>query len=49
MFLTKWKGYEGLTWEPVNHFFHRYSSDFIEYCHTAEHVDRSAEADLAQP
>ena len=32
MFLTKWQGWEGTTWEPVNHFFHRYSSDFVSYC-----------------
>ena len=33
-FLTQWKGYpiEEATWEPPNHFFHRYSSDFVDYC-----------------
>jgi hypothetical protein len=31
-FLVKWRGSEKLTWEPVGHFFHRYSADFVEYC-----------------
>ena len=33
-FLTRWKGFpkEEATWEPPNHFIHRYSSDFVEYC-----------------
>jgi hypothetical protein len=33
-FLTKWVGYaEGEeTWEPIGHFIHRYSEDFVEYC-----------------
>ena len=33
-FLTLWKGYDRseATWEPVNHFIHRYSSDFVKYC-----------------
>ena len=33
-FLTHWRGYpvEESTWEPPNHFFHRYSSDFVAYC-----------------
>lgn len=33
-FLTQWRGYgvEDSTWEPVNHFIHRYSSDMVQYC-----------------
>ena len=33
-FLTHWRGYprEEATWEPPNHFFHRYSADFVDYC-----------------
>ena len=33
-FLTLWKGYDRseATWEPVNHFIHRYSSDLVKYC-----------------
>ena len=33
-FLTQWRGYgvEDSTWEPVTHFFHRYSSDMVKYC-----------------
>ena len=33
-FLTRWKGYDAseATWEPVNHFIHRYSSDLPKYC-----------------
>ena len=33
-FLTLWKGYDRseATWEPVNHFIHRYSSDLVQYC-----------------
>jgi len=32
-FHTRWKGFraEDDTWEPVNHFFHRYSSDLVKY------------------
>ena len=34
VFFTKWEGYpvSEATWEPVNHFFHRYSAPFVEYC-----------------
>jgi len=34
MFFTKWEGYplSEATWEPVNHFFHRYSAPFVNYC-----------------
>jgi hypothetical protein len=33
-FLTKWEGYPAseATWEPIGHFFHRYSSPFVDYC-----------------
>ena len=33
-YLTWWKGWpkENASWEPPNHFFHRYSSDFVKYC-----------------
>ena len=31
-FLTKWKGYEETTWEPLKNFFHEYSSDLVSYC-----------------
>ena len=31
-FLTKWQGSEETTWEPVGHFFHRYSADLVAYC-----------------
>ena len=32
-FLTKWEGCEegSETWEPVNHFIHRYSDVFFRY------------------
>ena len=30
-FLTKWKGWEDATWEPLMHFIHRYSRDWREY------------------
>jgi hypothetical protein len=32
-FLTLWKGFspESATWEPIESFFHRYSSDFVDY------------------
>ena len=35
-FLTHWKGYpvEEATWEPPQHFIHRYSAHFVEYCQT---------------
>ena len=33
-FQVHWEGYDEsqITWEPANHFFHRYSSDVIKYC-----------------
>jgi len=33
-FKVLWKGLpnEEVTWEPINHFFHRYSSDVVKYC-----------------
>ena len=33
-FKVQWKGLPGeeVTWEPINHFFHRYSSDVVKYC-----------------
>jgi hypothetical protein len=33
-FLTKWEGFAetDATWEPVGHFFHRYSFPFVQYC-----------------
>ena len=33
-FLTHWKGFpvEEATWEPPQHFIHRYSAHFVEYC-----------------
>ena len=31
-FLTKWRGYEDATWEPLGNFFHRYNSDIVRYC-----------------
>ena len=33
-FLTKWEGCpdNDATWEPVGHFFHRYSFPFVQYC-----------------
>jgi hypothetical protein len=33
-FLTRWEGYSDsdATWEPVGHFFHRYSFPFVQYC-----------------
>ena len=34
-FLVKWRGSDKKTWEPVGHFFHRYSQDFIDYCKQA--------------
>ena len=32
-FKTKWEGYSEreATWEPINHFFHRYSAPLIKY------------------
>ena len=32
-FLTQWKGYDSSdsTWEPLGHFFHRYSEDLVKY------------------
>jgi len=35
-FLTRWKGYraDSDSWEPLNHFFHRYSSDLVKYART---------------
>ena len=38
-FLTHWKGgtEHDATWEPVNSFFHRYSSDFVDYCFRANY------------
>ena len=35
-FLVKWHGSDKQTWEPVGHFFHRYSVDFISYCQKAQ-------------
>ena len=34
LFLTKWEGHpeEEATWEPINHFFHRYSAEAVRYC-----------------
>ena len=34
-FLTTWEGFDPseATWEPVENFFHRFNSDFIEYVH----------------
>ena len=31
-FLTQWQGYKEPTWEPLNHFVHRYNVDWAEYC-----------------
>ena len=33
-FLTQWEGYDKseATWEPVDHFIHRYSTDLPKYC-----------------
>ena len=33
-FLTQWEGWgpEEASWEPVNHFFHRYSYPWVDYC-----------------
>ena len=31
-FETKWSGFSRTTWEPLNHFVHRYSVDCAEYC-----------------
>ena len=33
-FLTHWRGYprEEATWEPPNHFIHRYATDLVLYC-----------------
>lgn len=33
-FLTHWRGYprEEATWEPPNHFIHRYATDMVLYC-----------------
>ena len=33
-YLTWWKGHpkSEATWEPPNHFFHRYASDFVKFC-----------------
>jgi len=31
-FLVKWANHEDQTWEPVGHFFHRYSKEFVRYC-----------------
>ena len=43
MFLTKWEGFpiSEATWEPINHFFHRYAAPFVTYCreHGMDHVD----------
>ena len=33
-FEKKWSGFSGSTWEPLNHFVHRYSADWAEYCKT---------------
>jgi hypothetical protein len=37
-FLTKWEGYPAseATWEPINHFFHRYANPFVDYCMSQE-------------
>ena len=31
-FLVKWEGSEERTWEPLRHFFHRYSWPVLAYC-----------------
>jgi hypothetical protein len=31
-YLTKWAGFDALTWEPLNHFVHRYNVGWAEYC-----------------
>ena len=33
-FLTHWEGADekDATWEPVNHFIHRYNSNWVKYC-----------------
>ena len=34
MFLTKWEGFpvSEATWEPINHFIHRYAAPWVAYC-----------------
>ena len=31
-YLTKWVGFSAPTWEPLNHFVHRYNVGWAEYC-----------------
>ena len=40
-FLTEWEGAEDSpTWEPPGNFVHRYSSEFVKYCHYGQYINQ---------